>query len=187
MTDRYLVVAATAAEAAHVPAHLTVLVTGVGKTPAAVATTRALAELDEPARRGLVVLNIGTVGALRPMRRGLYTPSVIINHDVNAEVLRSLGIDPRDRLEIPDGDGTVLASGDVFVTDPAVRDRLAAEADLVDMEGYGVALASAEYRVRVRLIKHVSDDADERSMDWPKRVDASARALGQWLAEHARG
>ncbi len=42
MTGRILVVAATAAEAAHVPPGLPVVVTGLGKTAAAVATTRAL-------------------------------------------------------------------------------------------------------------------------------------------------
>ncbi len=33
----------------------------------------------------------------------------------------------------------------------------------------------------VRLVKHVSDAADESAMDWPTVVDASARVLGAWL------
>jgi hypothetical protein len=38
--------------------------------------------------------------------------------------------------------------------------------------------------VPVRLLKHVSDNADESALDWPAVVDASARALGAWLEEH---
>ncbi|AXH96846.1 nucleosidase [Ornithinimicrobium avium] len=180
--SRYLVVCAPRPEAAYAPPHLPVVLTGLGKTAAAVATTRALLGTD---REGLTVLNVGTAGALRPDRDGLFLPSRVLNHDINAEVVRSLGADPREQLEIPGGDGTVLATGDLFVTDPGVRDRLAARADLVDMEGYAVAFACAALGVPVRLVKHVSDAADAGAMDWPDLVDASARALGTWLEEHA--
>ncbi len=182
--SRFLVVCALRSEAAHVPPDLPLVITGLGKTAAAVATTRALLGTE---RDGLTVLNVGTAGALRPDREGIFLPSRVLNHDLNADVLRALGVDPREELEIPDGDGSVLATGDVFVTDPAVRDRLAARADLVDMEGYAVALACAELGVPVRLVKHVSDSADAGAMDWPDLVDASARALGAWLEEHAGG
>ena len=46
------------------------------------------------------------------------------------------------------GSEIVLATGDVFVTDPAVRDRLAERAHLVDMEGYAVAYAARARRAR---------------------------------------
>jgi nucleoside phosphorylase len=63
-----------------------------------------------------------------------------------------------------------------------VRTRLAAQADLVDMEGYAVAYAARSFGVPVRLVKHVSDNADAGALDWPTLVDRSARALGEWLA-----
>jgi nucleoside phosphorylase len=78
----------------------------------------------------------------------------------------------------------VLASGDVFVTDPAVRDRLAKTAHLVDMEGYAVAYACHELGVPLRMVKHVSDQADESALDWPSVVAISARAVGDWLTEN---
>jgi hypothetical protein len=78
-----LVVAATRAEAAHVPRHLPVVVTGIGKTAAAVATTRALAGMD-PART--CVVNIGTAGALRDGLDGLRLPGAVLNHDMSAVV-----------------------------------------------------------------------------------------------------
>jgi len=57
-----LVVAALAAEAAHVPSGIPVLLTGPGKVSAAVTVT---AELARRAAAGLstIVVNIGTAGA----------------------------------------------------------------------------------------------------------------------------
>lgn len=175
---RYLVVAATRAEAAHVPAGLPLVVTGLGKTAAAAATAEALATTDVD---GLTVVNIGTAGSLRPGLAGLFLPSTVLNHDLSADVVRALGYDPQELLTVPDGDGTVLATGDTFVTERAVRERLAETAHLVDMEGYAVVYACRRRGVPVRLVKHVSDDADERAMDWPDLVEHSAVELGRWL------
>ena len=97
-------------------------------------------------------------------------------------MVRSLGYDPEERLDIGSS-AVTLATGDVFVTDPVVRDRLAALAHLVDMEGYAVAYAARSCGARVRVVKHVSDRADEGAMDWPSMVEVSARALGEWLTE----
>ena len=160
------------------PAGVPVVVTGVGKTAAAVATARALAGRDTS---DLVVLNVGTTGALRDGLSGLYLPSEVVNHDINADAVRALGIDPQETLHVEGGDGTVLASGDVFVTDPVVRERLAERAHLVDMEAYGVVYACREYGVPVRVVKHVSDLADEGALDWPALIDASAKVLGEWV------
>lgn len=181
MTDRFLVVSATAAEAAHVPPHLRLVVTGLGKTAAAAATARALAAYDDLS--DLTVINIGTAGALRLGLAGLFEPGVVLNHDISADLIRSLGYDPQERLEVGPSD-VVLATGDVFVSDPAIRDALAERAHLVDMEGYAVAWAAREAGVPVRLVKHVSDSADESALDWVSMVEASARVLGDWLREH---
>ncbi|TCC05298.1 nucleosidase [Kribbella soli] len=182
MTE-YLIVSAVAGEARYVPEGLPVVITGVGKTAAAVAVSRALAGRETA---DLVVLNVGTTGALRDGLSGLFLPSTVINHDVNAEAVRAIGLDPREELQVAGGDGTVLASGDVFVTDPVVRARLAERAHLVDMEAYGVVYACQEYGVPVRVVKHVSDSADEAALDWPAVVDASAKVLGEWVSENAR-
>jgi purine nucleosidase/adenosylhomocysteine nucleosidase len=177
----YLVIAATAVEAAHVPPSLPTLVTGVGKVAAAVRTTAALASAD---REGLLVINIGTAGALHPGLTGLHVPSRVLNHDISAEALAELGLAVDTDLALPDCDGSVLATGDTFVTDVAVRDRLARRAQLVDMEGFAVAYAAGQLGVAVRLVKHVSDEADASATDWPTVVDHSARALGDWLRSH---
>ncbi|MGH3333845.1 MAG: hypothetical protein ACRDPJ_21335 [Nocardioidaceae bacterium] len=94
---------------------------------------------------------------------------------------QALGYDPQETLPIRGGEDTVLASGDVFVTDPLVRAGLAQRAHLVDMEGYAVAYACRQLRVAVRLVKHVSDNADASAVDWPSAVATSALALGDWV------
>ena len=176
-------VSAVAGEARYVPAGISVVVTGVGKTAAAVAVGRALVGRDAS---NLVVLNVGTTGALVDGLSGVYLPSKVINHDLNAEAIRAIGLDPQEELHVEGGDGTVLASGDVFVTDPVVRARLAERAQLVDMEAYGVVYACREYGVPVRVVKHVSDSADEAALDWPELVDVSAKVLGEWVSEYVR-
>jgi adenosylhomocysteine nucleosidase len=176
-----IVVAATRAEAAYVPEGLPLVITGLGKTAAAAATARALARLDDPT--GVTVVNLGTAGALRDGLTGLFEPGVVLNHDLSADLVRALGYDPQERLEVGSSE-VVLATGDVFVTDPAVRDALAARAHLVDMEGYAVAWAARQAGAAVRLVKHVSDQADAGAMDWPSLVDISARALAGWLDEN---
>lgn len=178
---RPLIVAATAAEAAHVPDGVEVLVTGVGKTAAATALTRHLMTCAD--LRDVELVNLGTAGALRDDVDGLFEVGTVINHDISAEALRAFGYDPRERLVVGRGD-TVLASGDVFVSDPAVRARLASQAQLVDMEGYAVAYVAAELGVPLRMVKHVSDNADEGALDWLQLVDRSARVLGDWAAEN---
>lgn len=174
-----MVVAATKAEAEYVPAGMDLLITGIGKVDAAIAMTEALVR-----RRPSMVLNIGTAGALRPGLRGLFLPSTVLNHDLSADVLRHLGYAAVDELAIDDGDGTVLATGDTFVTDPIARDLLAERAHLVDMEAFAIVAACRRFGVDCRLVKHVSDAADESAMDWPQLVDASARALGDWLIDN---
>lgn len=172
------------------PDRFELLITGIGKVDAAIAVTEVLGR--HPAGDRPTVVNIGTAGALRGRpgpggaavaSGGVYVPSEVLNHDLSADVLRSLGYPAQERISLPGGDGSVLATGDVFVSDPVLRDTLAVRADLVDMEGFAVAAACARMGVTCRLVKHVSDHADESAMDWPAQVDASARILGAWLSE----
>src|SRR4051794_26839399 len=100
MASKVLVVAATAAEAAFVPPDLPLVITGIGKVAAATGTARPPAPRD---RHGLTVINIGTAGALRDDLVGLFEPGEVLNHDINADAIRSLGYDPEERLLL-DGD-----------------------------------------------------------------------------------
>lgn len=181
---RPLVVAAVASETRYLPPDVEILLTGVGKTAAAVATTRALAQMAPERRDETVVVNLGSCGALKTGLGGVHEPGVVLNHDMSADAVRALGHDPRERLIVGSGHPhLVLATGDLFVSDTATRDELAARADLVDMEGYAVVLACQSFGVPVRLVKHVSDEADEGALEWATLVDRSARDLASWFAE----
>lgn len=173
-------VSATRAEAAHVPPGVDVLITGLGKVGAAIALTRSLAAQPRRYRR---VVNIGTAGGLKLHHAGLYLPSRVIEHDLSAAELAALGYPTRDSWELDGGDGTVLATGDTFVNDAAARDRLAERADLVDMEAAALVRVCADFALPVRVVKVVSDYADDAAMDWASAVDAAARDLGAWLAD----
>ncbi len=175
-----LVVIAVAEEARYLPSEFAWTLTGIGKSAAAIATTRAILE-----QRPSLVVNAGTAGALRDGLHGLHEIGTVVNHDMNAEAIRALGLDPRERFTLGDSE-LVLASGDVFVNDPALKARLAVDHDLVDMEGYAVALACQELGVPLRMVKHVSDAADESANDWLTTVDRSARELADWLHENVQ-
>ncbi|QCX27526.1 nucleosidase [Nocardioides jishulii] len=178
---RVLVVSATEAEARYVPDGVPVVITGIGKTAAAARTARALAAFEDVEE--LVVVNIGTAGALRDDVAGLHVVGEVLNHEISAAALVTLGYDPEHRLLLGE-DEAVLASGDVFVADATMRSRLAETAHLVDMEGYAVAWTAREFGREAILVKHVSDAADDSAWDWPTVVDRSARVLGEWLEEY---
>ncbi|WP_300679447.1 nucleosidase [Nocardioides sp.] len=173
-----LVVSATPEEAAHVPASYRLLITGVGKVASATAVADALARDPEISE----VVNIGSAGALHDHLAGLHLVGSVHNHDLSAQALRGFGYDPQEWITV--GDGIRLATGDLFVADPAVRARLAQVADLVDMEGYAVTWAAQRAGVPVTLVKHVSDHADDGAWEWAAVIDESARELAAWLREH---
>ncbi|MFI5993954.1 hypothetical protein ACIBAC_19215 [Streptomyces sp. NPDC051362] len=77
--------------------------------------------------------------------------------------------------------GPTLATGDMFVSDMDSQNRLASQAQLVDMEGYAVAAAAVRAGTPVRMVKFVSDSADENAKKiWQETVDECAKALGVW-------
>ena len=177
-----LLVVAVEEEAQHLPGDLPVLVTGAGKVNAAVATAEACLRW----RPGLVV-NVGTAGALRAGVSGVHEVGEVRQHDLDDGALHALtGRHFGPSLVL--GPGRVLVTGDVFVAGGPVRDRLVASgADLVDMEGYAVARAATALGVPVRLVKHVSDTADEgAARDWAAGVAGSSRVLGEWCARALR-
>lgn len=173
-----IVVVAHRWEAAHLPEGTDLVLTGVGMSQAAVATTEAILQRcpDSAARAELLVINLGSCGSLRAELTGVFEPSSVINRDIDVEVLAAAGIRVQDRIELG-GNGPVLGTGDSFVAGGPARERLLGRCDLVDMEGYAIAYACQRLGVPLRMIKHVSDTADEGALAWKDLVDQSARAL----------
>lgn len=176
-----LLVVAVEHEAVALPADLPVLITGVGKVNAALQVSRALANLAD---RPDVVVNVGTAGALHDGLTGTHEVGQVRQHDLDSVVLEEL-TGHRYGRPILLGDGPTLATGDVFVSDVTTRDRLALSADLVDMEGYAVAAACRMAGVPVKLVKHVSDTADESArLSWKESVHRASAELARWLTSH---
>jgi len=180
VTGSPLVVVAVGSEAAHL-GDLDVVLTGIGKVSAAVAVTRALAE-----HRPSFVLNVGTAGALRDGLEGAHRIGRVLEHDVDHAFLRTLtGEDSVGEIVLDPAETTTLATGDAFVSDPALRLALAERAHLVDMEGFAVARACAAAGVECRMVKVVSDTASQdAARSWKAEADRTARLIAEVVGEH---
>lgn len=187
-----LVVAALAEEVAHVR-DVEVLVTGVGKAVAATSLARRLASAAPPS----LVVNVGTAGGLDPAVSGVVEVGYVTQHDFPYDAIELLagpvdrgyhlgpGAAPVAVRGMPPG-VTGVATGDVFVADPARAAEIAAGGvALVDMEAFAYAAACASFGVPFRCVKVVSDFADQDAgLSWLETIDACARALGDWVARH---
>ncbi|MEV5240711.1 nucleosidase [Streptomyces cinnamoneus] len=178
---RPLLVVAVREEAAHLDGDLPVLLTGIGKVNATAALATVLARGERPSE----IVNLGTAGALRPGWEGVHEVAKVIQHDLDTPVLQALtGRTYGAPVTLTGADGPTLATGDLFVSDPDARARLAEQADLVDMEGYALATVARREGIPLRLIKHVSDEAGAGAdRTWRDSVDGCAKVLAEWVRE----
>jgi len=187
--DVPLLVVALAEEAAGLDDTFPVLITGMGKLRAGTAVTGLLLQSGPPS----VVINIGTAGALRPGLTGIHEIASVLQHDFDdAAFYTALGQhfgaplllgDDRDYdAPLP---SPILATGDRFIAGGRARAALAKRADLVDMEGYAVVAACRGLRVPVRVVKLVSDDADDdAALTWVTSLADHAHTLATWVKHH---
>jgi adenosylhomocysteine nucleosidase len=159
------------------------LVTGPGKLQATYALTRALdaGQYDE-------ILVVGTAGAIDTLLTAdVYEIDAAIQHDVtdiDGIVGQHVSLPPRVELG---GEGVTIATGDHFVDDAeAVAVIRPLGAGLVDMETYAYAWVAAQFGVPIRVIKAVSDRAqDDAITDWRTAVTACSAQLREFvLAEY---
>ena len=181
-----LLVAALDAELVAFPAELDGfdrIVTGPGKLQATYALTRALdaADYDE-------ILVVGTAGAIDAMLDGdLYEIDAAIQHDVtdiDGRVGQHVSRPPRVELG---REGVTIATGDHFVDDAeAVAVIRPLGASLIAMETYAYAWVAAQFGVPIRVIKAVSDRAQDGAItDWRTAVAACSAQLREFvLAEY---
>ena len=183
--DRPLLVLAVEEEAQSLKTDLPVLLTGMGKVNAATALAAVLASGPHPAR----IVNLGTAGSLRPGVSGINRVGTVIQHDFSTDLLHELtGVTFGGPIAVADGSGVTLATGDSFIADGPARDRLAQRAQLVDMEGYALAVAASSANVPIDIIKYVSDEADESAFkSWRETVAIAGRWLAGWAADNAHG
>lgn len=180
---RVLVAAAHPDEVAHLPEEAEVLVTGVGMVAASARLMEAITERGAKTLRDRwVILNLGTVGAVDPAVHGTVEPSVVVNRDVDEIAAASVGLPPA-LIELA-GTGPVLGTGDSFVMDEETAAGLVARCAVVDMEGYALAWVAQMTGIPFRMVKHVSDTADEDAVYWDENVHTSAHALANWYTRN---
>ena len=179
-----LLVAALEAELVAFPAELpgfVRLITGPGKLQATYALTRALDASDYEE-----VLVVGTGGAIDPLLGdGVHEISGAVQHDVtdiDGVVGQHVSL-PR-RVEIAAG-GVVIATGDHFVDDAeAVEVIRPLGASMVDMETYAYIWVAERFGVPIRVLKSVSDRAqDDAITDWRGTVAACSAQLRERVRE----
>jgi adenosylhomocysteine nucleosidase len=182
--DRPLLVVALEEEATHLHVgDLPVFVTGVGKVCAASALSALLAR-----HRPVRLVNLGTAGSLKPGWEGPHVVARVIQHDFDDEAIHAITGEHYGAPIVLGEGGPVLASGDAFVNDPVVRNRLALQADLVDMEGYAVARVARQFGLEVTLVKDISDGAGEGAgHTWKQAVADCAERLGVWVRKELLG
>ncbi|CAB4912596.1 unannotated protein [freshwater metagenome] len=178
--DRPLIVVALDIEAEHLKTlELPMLICGIGKVRAATAVATIMT-----AGRPSEILNLGTAGALTEGLQGTHTVGLVTQHDFDDEAIHAL-VGTHHGAPIELGEGLRLATGDRFIAGGPLREQLAATHDLVDMEGYAVAAAAQAADVPVRLVKHVSDPADQHAVSsWKDSVEDSAEHLADWIRAH---
>lgn len=152
-----------------------ILLTGPGKLPAAHELTRAL---DARTYDEIVVVGTAGVvaGALGP---GVHEVVAAVQHDVF-----DLAGTPGRHLSMPErvetgGEGVTIATGDVFVDDAEAVWLIASlGAQLVDMETYVYIWVAQRFGVPIRVLKAVSDDAqDGATTGWDDAVAACSAEL----------
>ena len=159
------------------------LVTGPGKLQATYALTRALdsGDYDE-------VVVVGTAGAIDPRLHALvYDVTAAIQHDVtDIDGIVGQHVSLPTRVEFG-RDGQTIATGDHFVDDAeAVGVIRPLGAGLVDMETYAYAWVAGRFDVPIRVLKSVSDRAQDGAItDWRTTVAAcSAQLRERFLADY---
>ena len=184
-----LIVAAMKEEAADIMSggDHEVLITGIGTLPAAIALTRRLSEGPLPSR----VINVGTAGALVDLESGVYEISDAVKHDFKVGGTSDITdfVYPRwfNFEPLTDLPKAKLATGDAFVNRSDLRDELAKECQLVDMEGYALAAVCSTFGVPLTLLKQVSDSADEgASAIWEAALERARVELEEALREHVK-
>lgn len=179
-----LLVAAAAAELQAFPdeiAGFERLVTGIGKLRAAVVLTQAL---ERGSYEEIVV--VGTAGCVdEALAAGVHDIGRTIQHDVQdlAGVVGAHVTLP-SVIEL-ERDGLTIATGDSFVDDSTVVATVRGlGASLIDMESFAFAWVASEYGVPLRIVRVVSDSAEDGATElWDQVVARCSDELWEWFAQ----
>lgn len=166
--------AAEAEYGPHLKSLFTPVMTGVGPVEAAVATTRALAELTLDGRRPDLVVSLGSAGSATLEQAAVYQVESVSYRDMDASAFGfEKGVTPFLDLpatvalppRIPGLRQASLSTGANVVSGAAYA---SIDADMVDMETFAVLRACMAFGVPLIGLRGISDGKAEvsRIEDW---------------------
>jgi len=155
------------------------VVTGPGKVQATLGLIRAIAEWT-PSE----VLVVGTAGNLHQHSPGVYEIGTAIQHDYTSlDAIVGGPVDPPTEITLSTSPFRI-ATGDSFVSHPAIAEGLSRWADFVDMESYAYAYVAQVMGVPIRILKAVTDNATaSAAQDWRTSVAFASRQLWSVVKE----
>jgi adenosylhomocysteine nucleosidase len=160
----------------HLQARITPLMTGVGPVEAAVVVTQALTRLSVEDRLPAYVVSLGSAGSRTLEQCGVYQAISVAYRDMDASALGfEKGLTPFLGLPaalvpgplVPGIPGATLATGASVVSGMGYDDI---EAEMVDMESYGVLRACQRFEVPLIVLRGISDGDSELGHidDWTR-------------------
>ena len=180
-TDKVLFVFALESEAAGEFTGYNTLITGIGKVSATYALTKHLLQ-TKPS----LVVNLGSAGSSQFKRGEVICCSKFIQRDMD---VRGLGFQQYETpfsnlpvlleygMTLPGLPQGICGSGDTF----EMR-HLCDDYNVIDMEGYALALTAMKENIPFLCLKYISDGADGLAADdWSVNVHKAAKAFKEVL------
>ena len=180
-TDNVLFVFALESEAADEFADYNTLIAGIGKVSAAYALAKHLQQTTPS-----LIVNLGSAGSSQFKRGEVICCSKFVQRDMD---VRGLGFQqyetPFSNLPVLLEYGMVLpglpqgtcGSGDTFEMNHFCDDY-----NVIDMEGYALALTAMKENIPFLCLKYISDGADGLAAeDWSVNVHKAAKAFTELL------
>lgn len=172
---------ALASEAGQVFAGCHQLITGIGKVNAAYQLSKAIAQ-----RRPKLIVNLGSAGSSTFQRGEIVCCRKFIQRDMDA---RGLGF---ELYETPLSSVPTILEYGLLVE--GVEEGICGTGDsfemghngggynIVDMEGYALALVAMKEQIPFLSLKYITDGADDQAaVDWEVQVHQAAEAFGDLL------
>lgn len=159
-----------------------VAVSGIGCLAAATCIARHTQGITQ-------IINLGAAGTLQPnlALKSIVSIKQVMRSHLVPEEMDAYSSAFHTKLFAPlslAGPGLRLISSDYPIHHPALQEKLAQHADLVDMEAYGAAFAAEQLKIPLEIVKVVSDFADARG---PALIRELLDEVSYRLSEIAEG